>query len=105
MLTIVVYSFIRKHLVVLLYLFILLGSMNSDPLILGRVIGDVIDYFTASIKMSVIYNNKEIFTGYEVPFPSTVKTKPRIQIQGGDMRSLFTLVLTIYISCTFFICV
>ncbi|CAI8583773.1 unnamed protein product [Vicia faba] len=67
--------------------------MNSGPLILGRVIGDVTDFFTPSIKMSVIYNNKEIFTGYEVPFPSTVKNKPRIQIQGGDMRSLFTLIM------------
>jgi hypothetical protein len=70
-----------------------MGSITSDPLILGRVIGDVIDYFTPTIKMTVTYNNKEIFNGYEVPFPSTVSTRPRIQIGGGDMRPLFTLVL------------
>jgi hypothetical protein len=70
-----------------------MGSITSDPLILGRVIGDVIDYFTPTIKMTVTYNNKEIFNGYEVPFPSTVSTRPRIQIGGGDMRLLFTLVL------------
>ena len=69
-----------------------MGSITSDPLILGRVIGDVIDYFTPTTKMTVTYNNKEIFNGYE-PFPSSVTTKPRIEIGGADMRSLFTLVL------------
>ncbi|WJX17972.1 CEN-like protein 4 [Trifolium repens] len=70
-----------------------MGSITSDPLILGRVIGDVIDYFTPTIKMTVTYNNKEIFNAYEVPFPSTVSTRPRIQIGGGDMRLLFTLIM------------
>ncbi|WJX17978.1 CEN-like protein 4 [Trifolium repens] len=70
-----------------------MGSITSDPLILGRVIGDVIDYFTPTIKMTVTYNNKEIFNAYEVPFPSTVSTRPRIQIGGGDMRPLFTLIM------------
>lgn len=70
-----------------------MGSISLDPLVLGKVIGDVIDNFTPSIKMIVTYNNKEIFNGYE-PFPSTVSTRPRVEIQGGDMRSLFTLVLS-----------
>ncbi|XP_004515607.1 CEN-like protein 4 [Cicer arietinum] len=69
-----------------------MGSISLDPLVLGKVIGDVIDNFTPSIKMIVTYNNKEIFNGYE-PFPSTVSTRPRVEIQGGDMRSLFTLIM------------
>ncbi|KAH9738276.1 protein terminal flower 1 [Citrus sinensis] len=64
-----------------------------EPLAVGRVIGDVIESFTPSIKMSVTYNNKQVCNGHEL-FPSTVVSKPRVEIQGGDMRSFFTLVMT-----------
>lgn len=64
----------------------------SEPLIVGRVIGDVLDSFTPSIKMSITYNNKQVCNGHEF-YPSTVTTKPRVEVQGGDMRSFFTLVL------------
>jgi hypothetical protein len=64
----------------------------SEPLIVGRVIGDVLDSFIPSIKMCVTYNNdKQVCKGLEL-HPSSVTTKPRVEIQGGDMRSFFTLV-------------
>lgn len=63
-----------------------------DPLVVGRVIGDVIEYFNPSTQMSVTYNHKQVCNGHEL-FPSTVVTKPRVEIQGGDMRSFFTLVI------------
>ncbi|KAE8098541.1 hypothetical protein FH972_016594 [Carpinus fangiana] len=65
----------------------------SEPLILGRVIGDVIDSFTPSLKMCVAYKNKQVCKGLEL-YPSSVTTKPRVEIQGADMRSFFTLVMT-----------
>ncbi|XP_030458675.1 CEN-like protein 2 [Syzygium oleosum] len=66
----------------------------SDPLVVGRVIGDVIDCFATSVKMTVTYNsNKHVFNGHEL-FPSAVTTKPRVEVHGGDMRSFFTLVMT-----------
>ncbi|GMG98452.1 hypothetical protein Nepgr_000292 [Nepenthes gracilis] len=66
----------------------------SDPLTIGRVIGDVIDCFTPTVKMSVTYNsNKQVFNGHEL-FPSSVTSKPKVEVAGGDMRSLFTLVMT-----------
>ncbi|KAK7858951.1 cen-like protein 2 [Quercus suber] len=65
----------------------------SEPLIVGRVIGDVLDSFTPSIKMSITYNNKQVCNGHEF-YPSTVTNKPRVEVQGGDMRSFFTLVMT-----------
>ncbi|KAJ7971541.1 protein TERMINAL FLOWER 1-like [Quillaja saponaria] len=67
--------------------------MSSEPLVVGRVIGDVLDSFTRSIKMIITYNNKKVFNGHEL-YPSTVTVKPRVEIQGGDMRSFFTLVMT-----------
>ncbi|KAJ6897275.1 CEN-like protein 2 [Populus alba x Populus x berolinensis] len=66
----------------------------SDPLVVGRVIGDVIDYFTPNVKMTVTYNsNKQVYNGHEL-FPSAVTQKPKVEVHGGDMRSFFTLVMT-----------
>ena len=68
------------------------SAMSSEPLVVGRVIGDVLDSFTQSMKMSVFYsNNKQVFNGHEF-FPSAVAAKPRAEIHGGDLRSFFTLV-------------
>ncbi|KAJ3691456.1 hypothetical protein LUZ61_020620 [Rhynchospora tenuis] len=65
-----------------------------DPLIVERVIGEVIDSFNPSVKMTITYNsNKQVFNGHEF-FPSAVVSKPRVEVQGGDLRSFFTLVMT-----------
>ena len=67
-------------------------AKKSDPLVVGRVIGDVVDNFCGSVKMSVTYNsNKQVYNGHEL-FPSSITTKPRVEVHGGDMRSFFTLV-------------
>ncbi|KAK4284219.1 hypothetical protein QN277_002915 [Acacia crassicarpa] len=69
-------------------------TIPSDPLAVGRVIGDVIDGFTPTVKMTVTYNsNKQVYNGHEF-FPSAVSSKPKVQVHGGDMRSFFTLVMT-----------
>ncbi|KAK6139978.1 hypothetical protein DH2020_018103 [Rehmannia glutinosa] len=66
----------------------------SDPLIVGRVIGDVLDGFSPNTKMFVTYNgNKQVFNGHEF-YPSAVAIKPRVEVQGGDMRTFYTLVMT-----------
>ncbi|KAL9390988.1 hypothetical protein Peur_014908 [Populus x canadensis] len=67
----------------------------SEPLVVGRVIGDVIDHFTANVKMTVTYQSsrKQVFNGHEL-FPSAVTNKPKVEVHGGDMRSFFTLVMT-----------
>ncbi|XP_038905378.1 protein SELF-PRUNING-like [Benincasa hispida] len=68
--------------------------MASEPLVVGRVIGDVLDSFTQSMEMCVFYsNNKQVFNSHEF-FPSAVATKPRVAIQGGELRSFFTLIMT-----------
>lgn len=70
---------------------IIMARMSPESLIVGRVIGDVLDYFTPSVKMTVTYNNKQLGNGYEL-FPSAVTTRPRVVIDGQDLRSFFTLV-------------
>ena len=69
-----------------------MARLSSDPLTVGRVIGEVIDSFNPSVKMMVTYNsNKLVCNGHEL-FPSAVVSKPRVEVQGGEMRSFFTLV-------------
>ncbi|KAM0068394.1 putative phosphatidylethanolamine-binding protein [Helianthus debilis subsp. tardiflorus] len=66
----------------------------SDPLVIGRVVGDVVDNFTQCVDMSVTYNSsKQVYNGHEL-FPSSVTTKPKVDVRGGDMRSFFTLIMT-----------
>ncbi|OVA05994.1 Phosphatidylethanolamine-binding protein PEBP [Macleaya cordata] len=64
-----------------------------DPLLVGKVIGDVIDPFSPTVKMAVTYCDKRVCNGQELS-PSLLTTKPRVEVQGGDMRSFFTLVMT-----------
>lgn len=67
-------------------------SMSTDPLVVGRVIGDVVDCFSLSVQMSVTYNsNKHVYNGHELS-PSSITARPRVEVHGGDMRSFFTLV-------------
>nr|BAX00858.1 TERMINAL FLOWER1-like protein [Ficus carica] len=65
----------------------------SDPLVLGRVIGDVVDPFSSSHRMTVTYSNKKLYNGHEF-LPSSVTIKPKVEVHGGDLRSFFTLVMT-----------
>ena len=62
-----------------------------DPLVLGNVVGDIVDPFYPSASFKVFYNNKEMTSGSELK-PSQVALEPRVQIGGRDMRTLYTLV-------------
>ncbi|KAL8158487.1 hypothetical protein V2J09_000024 [Rumex salicifolius] len=72
-----------------------MAKVILDPLVIGRVVGDVIDSFTPTVRMSVTYtsSNKQVYNGHEL-FPSHVTFKPRVEVPGDDMRSFFTLVMT-----------
>ncbi|XP_022984743.1 CEN-like protein 1 [Cucurbita maxima] len=64
-----------------------------EPLIVGRVVGDVVDLFSPNVKMSVVYNStKQVANGHELP-PCFVSSKPRVEVGGDDMRSAFTLIM------------
>ncbi|URE42284.1 Cen-like protein [Musa troglodytarum] len=67
------------------------GRLPVEPLVVGRVIGEVLDSFRPSVRILVTYSsNKLVFNGHEF-YPSTVTSRPRVEVQGGDMRSFFTL--------------
>lgn len=64
---------------------------DRDPLVVGRVVGDVLDPFTRSISLTVSFNNREVNNGCELR-PSQVVNQPRVDIGGNDLRTFYTLV-------------
>lgn len=71
-------------------------SRIMETLTLGRVVGEVVDMFTPSVKMNVVYSscNKQVSNGHEI-MPSVIAAKPRVDIGGEDMRAAYTLVSSI----------
>nr|XP_027087615.1 protein HEADING DATE 3A-like [Coffea arabica] len=65
---------------------------GGDPLVVGRVIGDVLDQFTRSLSLSVTYGSREVSNGCEFR-PSQVVNQPRVEIGGDDLRTFYTLVM------------
>nr|WGL40957.1 FT2 [Chrysanthemum x morifolium]BAJ14266.2 flowering locus T-Like protein [Chrysanthemum x morifolium]BAL14657.1 FT like protein [Chrysanthemum seticuspe f. boreale]BAO66549.1 flowering locus T [Chrysanthemum x morifolium] len=65
---------------------------ERDPLVRGRVIGDVLDSFTKSINLSVSYDDTEVSNGRDLK-PSQVVNQPRVGIGGDDLRTFHTLVM------------
>ncbi|KAI4963455.1 hypothetical protein ZWY2020_059890 [Hordeum vulgare] len=66
-------------------------SRSRDPLIVGRIGGDVVDYFDASAWLKVLYGNREMTVGSELR-PSQVANQPTVRITGRA-GSLYTLVM------------
>ncbi|CAA7408517.1 unnamed protein product [Spirodela intermedia] len=67
-------------------------STFVDPLVVGRVIGEVVDMFVPSVSVSVRYGAKHVNNGCDVK-PSMAVDPPTIAISGNH-NQLFTLVMT-----------
>ncbi|KAJ4957256.1 hypothetical protein NE237_014039 [Protea cynaroides] len=65
---------------------------ERDPLVVSRVIGDVLDHFDRSISIRVVYSNREVANGYELR-PSALVNQPRVEIGGNDLRTFYTLLM------------
>ncbi|KAG0486775.1 hypothetical protein HPP92_008870 [Vanilla planifolia] len=63
-----------------------------DPLVLGQVVGDVLDPFVRSATLRVIYNNKEITNGTGLGQSATMNP-PRVEIESHNQETLYTLVM------------
>lgn len=64
---------------------------ERDPLIVGRVVGEVLDPFNRSISLRVTYSSREVTNGCDLR-PSHVFNQPRVEIGGDDLRTFYTLV-------------
>ncbi|XVF40611.1 hypothetical protein PTKIN_Ptkin01aG0127900 [Pterospermum kingtungense] len=66
---------------------------SVEPLVVGRVIGDVLDRFVPSIEFSVHYGTKQVANGCDIKL-SAAADKPLIQLLGPPVSStLYTLVM------------
>ncbi|KAJ0231654.1 hypothetical protein HA466_0297720 [Hirschfeldia incana] len=64
----------------------------GDPLVLARVVGDVIDPFMRLISLRVNYGQRQVINGMDLR-TSQVLNKPTVEIGGDDLRKLYTLVM------------
>ncbi|XP_026379249.1 protein MOTHER of FT and TFL1-like [Papaver somniferum] len=62
-----------------------------DPLVVGKVIGDVVDMFVPRLNISVCYGSKHLTIGCEIK-PSVAVDPPKVQISGSPQH-LYTLVM------------
>lgn len=67
-------------------------SMSRDSLVLGRVIGDVVDQVSPTVALRVSYNGRRITNGADLR-PSGVSARPRVEVGGDDLRQSYTLVM------------
>lgn len=70
-----------------------MAGRDRDPLVVGRVVGDVLDPFVRSTSLRVSYGNRTVSNGCELK-PSMVVHQPRVEVGGPDMRTFYTLVCT-----------
>jgi len=67
-------------------------ARSIDPLVVGRVIGDVLDMFVPTAELVVKYGDKQVANGCEIK-PSIVAQRPHVHIPGFiALDSLYTLV-------------
>ncbi|KAD5961240.1 hypothetical protein E3N88_12713 [Mikania micrantha] len=63
-------------------------------LILGRVIGDIVDQFTPSVAMDVTYTPDQPVSNGQELMPNLIASKPHVNVGGVDMRSSYTIIMT-----------
>ncbi|EOY21256.1 PEBP (phosphatidylethanolamine-binding protein) family protein isoform 2 [Theobroma cacao] len=52
-------------------------AVSVDPLVVGRVIGDVVDMFVPTVTMSVYYGSRHVTNGCDIK-PSTTINPPKV---------------------------
>jgi len=74
------------------------SGRERETLVVGRVVGDVLDPFVRTTNLRVSYGTRTVSNGCELK-PSMVVNQPRVEVGGPDMRTFYTLVrICIYIS-------
>ncbi|KAH0898028.1 hypothetical protein HID58_047596, partial [Brassica napus] len=70
-----------------------------DPLVLARVVGDVVDPFMRLISLTVNYGQRQVTNGLDLR-TSQVLNKPTVEIGGDDLRNFYTLLRDVFrVSC------
>ncbi|KAL2644541.1 hypothetical protein R1flu_012128 [Riccia fluitans] len=69
-------------------------ARSSDPLVVGRIVGDVLEEFVPCVEITAKYASRQISNGCEMK-PSAVTEAPLVEIvDRNDPNALFTLIMT-----------
>ncbi|KAL5220156.1 hypothetical protein ABZP36_024869 [Zizania latifolia] len=66
---------------------------SANSLVLGRVIGDVVDPFSPTVTLRVTYNGGVRVVNSGGLRPSAVAERPHVDVGGDDLRQFYTLVM------------
>ncbi|KDP20872.1 hypothetical protein JCGZ_21343 [Jatropha curcas] len=68
-------------------------ARSLEPLVVGKVIGEVLDMYNPVAEFTVHYGSKQVANGCEIK-PSVAAQKPHVHILGSRLSSdLYTLVM------------
>ncbi|WCJ26918.1 PEBP (phosphatidylethanolamine-binding protein) family protein [Euphorbia peplus] len=68
-------------------------ARSLEPLVVGKVIGDVLDMYNPVAEFSVHYGAKQVANGCEIK-PSAAVQMPHVRVNGSRLNSnLYTLVM------------
>ncbi|XP_030971915.1 protein MOTHER of FT and TFL1-like isoform X2 [Quercus lobata] len=68
-------------------------ARTIEPLVVGKVIGEVLDMFTPAINFTVHYGSKQVANGCDIK-PSMAVDRPKVQILGPRVSTnLYTLIM------------
>nr|ACN54545.1 mother of FT and TFL1-like protein variant b [Physcomitrium patens] len=66
-------------------------ARSIDPLVVGKVIGDVIDTFVPSVDMAIHYSSRQVTNGCQMK-PSATAQAPEIQLSdNSEGNNYYTL--------------
>ncbi|CAA0832319.1 Protein FLOWERING LOCUS T [Striga hermonthica] len=68
-------------------------AIERHPLVVSRVVGDVLPPFTATVELRVFSENGRIIYNGSSLRPSQVASRPRIEIGDTDIGTFYTLVM------------
>jgi hypothetical protein len=71
-------------------------AASVDPLVVGRVIGDVVDMFVPTVNMSAYFGPKHVTNGCDIK-PSTAVNPPKVTLSGHS-DELYSLVSSLSLS-------
>jgi hypothetical protein len=72
------------------FFFFFLMAASVDPLVVGRVIGDVVDMFVPTVNMSAYFGPKHVTNGCDIK-PSMAVNPPKVTLSGHS-DELYSLV-------------
>lgn len=74
--------------------------MSDEPSLFINALGEAVPSSDQLLRFRVLFNSRPFSNGCDLR-PSTVATRPRVEVGGDDLRVFYTLVLLLLLLCLF----